>query len=376
MVFFEPVKLQMKLLTGSLKGKDWEEILPEEDQKMWREILKGYVELPNITIPRFCLPSNELCSSKIRLICLADAATFAGGAAVYAGREIMPVIWKCSLLAAKSKMMKETIPRNELSAILLCAELAFMVKSALTSEIGEVIYVKDSTIALSWCSNQEIKLCLFVYNWVMTILRLFEWTTGSKTNPLWHIDGGLNLADLLTKKHDIRVEHVSKGSEWIEGLSWMKNNRSEMPLTSYDNLRLDKPVEESIKMECFPESFMKKFTHAAEDDEVDHDEVLDDTDGVDDGSDEFSVLAASAGKGVAELLVDPVFQGWKRALRIAGYMQGWRTKYCHKKHLIPDDKCRVCKLGEHKWDPRMKPRKQRITSSGGNPKEFVKVYKL
>ena len=60
--FFEPVKLQMKLLTGSLKGKDWEEVLPEEDEKMWREILKGYVELPNITIPRFCLPRNELCS--------------------------------------------------------------------------------------------------------------------------------------------------------------------------------------------------------------------------------------------------------------------------------------------------------------------------
>ena len=44
----------------------------------------------------------------------------------------------------------------------------------------------------------------------------------------------------------------------------MRSNKSEVPLTSYDNLRLDKPVEESIKMECFPESFMKKFTHALE----------------------------------------------------------------------------------------------------------------
>ena len=76
------MKLQMKLLMGSLKGKAWEEILPEEDQRTWREILKGYVDLPNISIPRFCLPSNDLCSSKIRLICLADAAEFAGGAAV------------------------------------------------------------------------------------------------------------------------------------------------------------------------------------------------------------------------------------------------------------------------------------------------------
>ena len=183
-------------------------------------------ELPNIIILRFCLLSNDLFSSKIRIICLADAAEFAGGAAVYAGKEIKSGVWTCSLLAAKSKMMKETIPSNELSAILLCTELAFMVKTALTSEVGEVIYVTDSTIALSWCSNQEIKLRLFVYNHVMTILRLFEWTTGSKANPLWHIDGSLNLADLLTKKHDIRVEHVSMGSEWIEGLSWMRNDMS------------------------------------------------------------------------------------------------------------------------------------------------------
>ena len=69
------------------------------------------------------------------------------------------------------------------------------------------------------------------------------------------------------------------------------------------------------------------------------------------------VLMNFLGKGVAELLVDPVFQGWRRALRITGYMQGWRTKYCHKKHLIPDDKCRVCKLGEHKWDPRNETKK-------------------
>ena len=78
---------------------------------------------------------------------------------------------------------------------------------------------------------------------------------------------------------------------------------------------------------------------------------------LEDDSTEFSVLAAAAGKGVAELLVDPVFQGWRRALRITGFMQGWRTRYCHKGHLIPNEDCRVCKLGEHKWDPRNETKK-------------------
>ena len=225
-----------------------------------------------------------------------------------------------------------------------------MVKSALTSDVGEVIFVTDSTIALSWCSNQEIKLRLYVYNQVMTILRLFEWITGSKANPLWHIDGNLNLADLLTKKHDIRMDHVSRGSDWIEGLDWMKLDSSEMPLTSYDQLHLDKPIKELVEKECFPEAFTKEFTST-----TDEDEPVDDY--PEDDSTEFSVLAAAAGKGVAELLVDPVLQGWRRAMRITGYLQGWRTSYCHKGHLIPNENCRICKLGEHKWDPRNETKK-------------------
>ena len=106
------MKLQTKLLTGFLKGKDWDEILPDEDQGTWREILKGYKDLPEITIPRCCLQRKEISGFKIRLLCLADAAEFAGGAAVYAGKEISPGVWSCSLLAVKSKMIKEIILRN------------------------------------------------------------------------------------------------------------------------------------------------------------------------------------------------------------------------------------------------------------------------
>ena len=57
--FFEPIKFQMKLQTSSMKGKDWDEVLPDQDQERWREILKGYVNLPEIKIPRFCLPSKR-----------------------------------------------------------------------------------------------------------------------------------------------------------------------------------------------------------------------------------------------------------------------------------------------------------------------------
>ena len=64
-----------------------------------------------------------------------------------------------------------------------------------------------------------IKLRLFVYNRVMTILRMCEWTTGKTEVPLYHIDGKLNLADLLTKQHKLSVQTVTLNSEWPDWIT-------------------------------------------------------------------------------------------------------------------------------------------------------------
>ena len=118
---------------------------------------------------------------------------------------------------------------------------------------------------------------------------------GTKTNPLLHIEGTENLADLLTKKHELRIEDVSIGSKWIEGLNWMRMAKSDMNLTSYEDLKLDKTVEtveDKVNMECFPESFLKEFTRNIKD-------VLEELNVVDEIGDEnleFSVLAAKVGR--------------------------------------------------------------------------------
>ena len=62
---------------------------------------------------------------------------------VYAGRKLKSGGWSCSILASKSKLMDVTIPRNELSAILLCTELAFLVKRALGNLVDQIIYCTD-----------------------------------------------------------------------------------------------------------------------------------------------------------------------------------------------------------------------------------------
>ena len=257
--FWEPIKVQMKLELKKIQDLDWDVVIPDDQQAEWKEILRDYVFLHEIMIPRFCIPSLQVADPEIRLICLSDAAELCGGAAIYAGRRYFDGSWSCSLLASKSKMMDATIPRNELSAILLCTELAFLVKKALGDRVGEIIYVTDSTIALSWCNNTNLKLRLFVYNRVMTILRMCEWTTGAKEIPLYHIESDLNLADLLTKKHPLQYKDVSAGSRWIEGMSWMKLETKDMPLLAYDQLRVEKPIEDEVKVECFGDSHITGF---------------------------------------------------------------------------------------------------------------------
>ena len=434
--FWEPIKVQMKIAMLELAGTGWDEELKPEIQNAWREILREFVNFPEIKIPRFCLPSVSKSTSKIRLICLSDAGKHAGGAAVYAGRKIRDNFWSCSLLGAKSRMMSETIPRNELSAILLGTELTFSIKKALGDSVGEIIYATDSTIALSWCSNPNIKLRLYVYNRVMTILRLGEWTTGLDSIPLYHIEGESNLSDLLTKKHDVGIQDVSSGSSWIEGLEWMKRDVKNMPLTGYNDLRIEKPIEDEIKAECCPEPFVsefsstpskpsnigeelsvqivqeKKFNAANELDwlssgfseenlELIEEIINEDKDlinlefsesflfprdiqkmvlnegnpedtnqeidrdlqkptrsnsttgeSIENGDESFLVAAVASGRGSVELLIDPIFWGWSKTLRILGYIFAMKDITQHRSHKEKKANCEICRLGIDKWDPR------------------------
>ena len=244
----------MKLAMVLLKGLEWDEKISDSEQTKWYDILTMFVELNDIKMQRCCIPSDEKSVSNIRLICLSYTVEFAGGAVVYAGQKLKSRDWSCSILASKSKSMDATIPRNELSAILLCTELPFLVKRALGDLVDEIIYCTDSTIALSWCKNMTFKLRLFVYNRVITILRMCEWTTGKTEVTLYHIDGKINLADLLTKQHELSTQAVTLNSEWQTGLPWMRLDTESMLLLAYNQFRVEKLIEDEVKAECYDDA--------------------------------------------------------------------------------------------------------------------------
>ena len=127
----------------------------------------------------------------------------------------------------------------------------YLVAKSIGAKVEDAILATDSTIALSWCCNPIKKLRLYLFSRVATIRRMIEWTTGCDYLPLYHVDGELNLPDLLTKKHNLTGEELSTGSNWQSGYLWMKLETVDMPPFPYQSLTVSQDLEELIKEECF-----------------------------------------------------------------------------------------------------------------------------
>ena len=253
---WEPLKLQLKLHSARLNKLPWDQNLSPEEETFWKSKLLQFVRFRYLSSPRCTIPPNSKSTSGIRLICMSDAAKSAGGAAIYAGRKLHDGSWTCNLLTSRSKLMSATIPRNELSAIMMMAELAFVAKKSLGSTVERIIYLTDSTIAMCWMQNVNIKLRAYTFARVEASRRLIQMTTGDEDIPIFHIDGPNNLADLLTKQHELSIEDLSTGSLWQTGHPWMHLDEDQMNLSKYEDLKFDNSSSTEIITECFSEPFI------------------------------------------------------------------------------------------------------------------------
>ena len=369
---WEPYKLQLKLDSTYLKGMDWDVELPEDLQELWTKRFREMTQIPEFSAMRCVVPPDAIDPSKLRLLCLADAAEDAGGCCIYAGFLKSDGTYSCSLLLARSKLLNQKVPRNELEAVKIMAETAVSVRSALKDLVDEVIYVTDSTIALCWCNNIQKKLKVYTLFRVTEIRRNILGEVFPADNvrmPLFHIDGHLNPADLVTKRHEITPEKIGPGSIWQNGEPWMSLPTNEMPLTTYEDLKLSKADETEIKTECFPEVIMSKTINAVlpvQDGQVylgqhhchgcNQHKVITPMDvcyGTTENFDHcincdcnvtFSSFSLKRG-GDSQMLIDLIKFGWKKATAILSNVIKFATKLKHKVHLskgVSTTDCLLC----------------------------------
>ena len=329
---WEPLKLQLKLHASGLNSIPWDRPLSNENQVKWKKILKKFTRIGELTANRFPFTKNTDTDKSLRLICLSDAGKDAGGAAIYFGRLNKDGSWSTSLLCARSKLMKGTVPRNELSAIMLMSELAYIAKRALGEKVKDIIYLTDSTIALCWIHNTQIKVRAYIFTRVQATRRMIQIATGKDEIPLFHIEGKLNLADLLTKPHELEMEELSIGSQWQDGAEWMNREFDLLPILKYEDLTVSRAEDLDIREECYTEPFLiEPGVHMMN---------------------RVQIGKKAPGREKHTLIIDPVVLGWLKSLRILSYIISFPQLILHSLHK--NDKvqsCLVCtKLGD--FDPR------------------------
>ena len=371
---WEPFKLQLKLDSQPLNGLGWDVALDKDTQLHWTNRFHQFLEIPAMNAERCVVPEDAVDPDKLRLICISDAAEKAGGCAIYAGFKRLNGMYSCKLLTARSKLMNQKIPRNELEGIRLMAETANSVQKALGTKVEETLYFTDSTIAMCWCHNTAKKLRMFTLYRVADIRRFILGTVGSHDQqelPLYHIDGKLNIADLLTKHHDISPKDLGIGTPWQDGLPWMQLPLDEMPITTYSNLTFSNDEESVVNQECFPEPILsgsqekvasihlmqlgaRNSTHChgckATTSLIPTDQCYGPFDYFDhcDGCDcpiKFSSFALKAGRG-SQALVDIIKHGWLKSIRVLSHIQKFCANMIHTLHISKGveetDTCKTC----------------------------------
>ncbi|XP_075162915.1 uncharacterized protein LOC142235550 [Haematobia irritans] len=139
-----------------------------------------------------------------------DASLSAYGACVYARSELQGQV-KIVLLCSKSRVAPLkvlTIPKLELSAAALLAELLQTISSALGTEYQYHCWT-DSMIVLSWLREESSNYNIFVANRVSLIQKITK-------NMIWHhVPTAFNPADILSR--GATPEELLKSSLWKEG---------------------------------------------------------------------------------------------------------------------------------------------------------------
>ena len=228
--------------------------------------------------------------------------------------------------------MKGTIHINELLAIMIMTEVAFITKKTLGDRVGDIIFVTDSTIALCWIHNENKRLRIYVLNTVETIRGMINWTIGEDEIPLFQVDGTQNIADLLTKQHIIGIEDVSDGSAWQDGNLWMRLERDEMPLKAYSDLTVPQNVEDQVQAECYDHLLDPREDGSYHDHEI------------------FSIFAnevfinsVATGRVGFGPIIDPISNGWFRTIRIIQNVLRFTGTLLHwRNHVGPSNQCYVC----------------------------------
>ncbi|XP_018395111.1 PREDICTED: uncharacterized protein LOC108773703, partial [Cyphomyrmex costatus] len=219
-----PVVIVAKILLQELwllKG-DWDDPIPQEFVQRWQNYISDLPRLDCIRVPRWTGQHKDNLWFEVHGF--ADASNRAYAAVTYLRVVHSSTNFQVSLLSAKTKVAPVktlSIPRLELSAVVLLGRLLQWTKKSLGLSHVPIYGWTDSTIVLSWLKQHPSTWTTFVANRVselQTSLPSISWNhVSSRENPADCASRGLSAAELASHKL------------WWSGPPWLKRASTSWP---------------------------------------------------------------------------------------------------------------------------------------------------
>ncbi|XP_046382360.1 uncharacterized protein LOC124153308 [Ischnura elegans] len=221
-----PIILKAKIFLQRLweLRLEWDESLPAELHSKWLDFRESFRCLNDLRLPRRVIAKN--CRVyEIHGFC--DASESAYGACVYVRSIKSDGKFMMRLLCSKSRvapLKKTTLPRLELCAAVLLANLIQKVSSSLSFSGSPTLW-SDSTVVLSWLKAPSSNWKNFVAN---RVAEIHELTSKCKWR---HIRGVDNPADHISR--GLTPQQLHEMASWWQGPPWMNGHENEWPPESF-----------------------------------------------------------------------------------------------------------------------------------------------
>lgn len=249
-----PCVITAKILIQKLwlAGIDWDDSLPEELLKEWKNYQADLLHLPQIVIPRW-VETRSKAVMELQGFC--DASNKAYAAVVYLRVIEEDCDVKVHLVTAKTKVAPTkqlSIPRLELMGAVILAKLITEVAETLGIERENIHCWTDSTIVLAWLSGHPSRWTTFVGNRVSEILTLLE-------NTQWaHVRSACNPADIASR--GVTPSELSQSSLWFHGPSWLTNKTINYTKPKLITTELEKRLVKAHVTTCQDDKLWTKFS--------------------------------------------------------------------------------------------------------------------
>ena len=196
---------------------DWDVNLQGEHDKKGLDLVKQMIHAAEN--PPVFNRSNKPEGYKLgKLIIFVDGSTLALQVVVYGLYTNMGAV-HTSLISGKNKIVQNSVPRNELQAMVAGHRLTLNVLEALDEPVPEVCFLGDSTCTLDSIKESFVTKDLYVINRISEIRK-----AALRMNcevKYYHVESHLNIADKGTRE-DCKIDFLSS-KEWQNGPDFIKD---------------------------------------------------------------------------------------------------------------------------------------------------------